>query len=89
MLLYEGAAELGYWIGEEYWGNNYAFEASQALIKRAFGELNVNEIYASYRIENKQSKRVLEKLGFKYYSELVNENYLGEFFREVAMKLEK
>ncbi|MBE6502155.1 MAG: GNAT family N-acetyltransferase [Methanobrevibacter thaueri] len=85
----EGAVELGYWIGEEYWGNGYAFEASQALIRRAFDELDVDEIYASYRIENNQSKRVLEKLGFKYYSELVNENYLGEFFQEVAMKLEK
>ena len=85
----EGAAELGYWIGEEYWGNGYAFEASQALVKRAFDELGVKEIYASYRIENNQSKRVLEKLGFEYYSELTNENYLGEFFQEIAMKLEK
>ena len=81
--------ELGFWIGEQYQRNGYAFEASQALIERAFDELDVSEIYASYRIENIQSKRVLEKLGFEYYSELVNENYLGEFFREVAMKLEK
>lgn len=85
----EGAVELGYWIAEEYWGKGYAFEASWALIKRAFDELDVNEIYASYRIENAQSKRVLEKLGFEYYTELVNENYMGEFFKEVAMKLEK
>lgn len=85
----EGAVELGYWIAEEYWGNGYAVEASQAVIKRAFDELDVNEIYASYRIENTQSNRVLEKLGFEYYNELVNENYLGEFFEEVAMKLEK
>jgi RimJ/RimL family protein N-acetyltransferase len=85
----EGAVELGYWIAEEYWGKGYAFEASGALIKRAFDELGVNEIYASYRLENNQSKRVLEKLGFEYYTELVNENYMGEFFKEVAMKLEK
>ena len=85
----EGAVELGYWIAEEYWGNGYAFEASDAIIKRAFDELGVSEIYASYRIGNDQSKRVLEKLGFGYYTELVNENYLGEFFEEVAMKLEK
>ncbi|WP_462315153.1 GNAT family N-acetyltransferase [Methanobrevibacter sp.] len=85
----EGAVELGYWIAEEYWGNGYAFEASDAIIKRAFDELGVSEIYASYRIGNDQSKRVLEKLGFEYYTELVNENYLGEFFEEVAMKLEK
>jgi RimJ/RimL family protein N-acetyltransferase len=85
----EGSAELGYWIAEEYWGNGYAAEASLPLIERAFDELDVNVIYASYRCENAQSKRVLEKLGFRYYSELTNENYLGEFFREVAMILEK
>lgn len=85
----EGAAELGYWIAEEYWGNNYACEASKVLIDRAFNELDVDKIYASYRCENAQSKRVLEKLGFKFYSKLVNENYLGEFFQEIAMILEK
>lgn len=85
----EGSVELGYWIAEEYWGNGYAFEASKALIERAFNDLDVGKIYASYRCENTQSKRVLEKLGFEYYSELVNENYLGEFFREIAMVLEK
>lgn len=85
----EGAVELGYWIAEEYWGNGYAVEASRALIKRAFDEFNADKIYASYRCENVQSKRVLEKLGFEYYSELTNENYLGEFFHEIAMVLEK
>ena len=85
----EGAAELGYWVAEEYWGNGYAVEASKKLIEHAFDDLGIREIYASYRIENNQSKRVLEKLGFKYYAEMTNENYLNEFFREIAMKLEK
>ena len=85
----EGAAELGYWIGEEYWGNGYAVEASKRLIEHAFDDLDIQEIYASYRIENNQSKRVLEKLGFEYYADLTNENYLNEFFTEIAMKLEK
>ncbi|SDA46241.1 Protein N-acetyltransferase, RimJ/RimL family [Methanobrevibacter millerae] len=84
----EGSAELGYWIGEEYWGKGYAFEASQALIKKAFSELNVKRIFASYRIENTQSKRVLEKLGFEYLREMKNTNYLNEEFRETAMILE-
>ena len=85
----EGSVELGYWIAEEYWGNGYAVEASEILIKRAFNELNVEKIYASYRNDNPQSKRVLEKLGFRYYSQLTNENYLGEFFSEIAVVLEK
>lgn len=85
----EGAAELGYWIAEPYWGRGFAADASDALIKRTFDELDVEVIYATYRVENNQSKRVLEKLGFKYYAQLTNENYLGEFFTEIAMKLEK
>lgn len=85
----EGAVELGYWIAEEHWGNGYAVEASKILIEHAFNDLNVKEIYASYRLENNQSKRVLEKLGFKYYFELENENYLHEIFKEMVMKLEK
>lgn len=85
----EGACELGYWVAEEYWGRGYAGEASQIIIKRAFDELAVEKIFASYRIENTQSKRVLEKLGFKYYADFVNENYLGETFKEIAMILEK
>ena len=85
----EGAVELGYWIGEEYWGNGYALEASKRIVQHAFEDLNITEIYASYRIENNQSKIVLEKLGFEFYAELTNENYLNESFREIAMKLEK
>ena len=85
----DDSAELGYWIGEDYWGNGFAVEASKTLIKRAFDDLDVKEIYASYRIENAQSKRVLEKLNFKYFDELNNINYSGEEFKEIAMKLEK
>lgn len=84
----EGSAELGYWIAEEYWGNGYATESSKALIEHAFNDLDVKKIYATYRTENIRSKRVLEKLGFRYYTEMQNENYLGEIFNEIAMKLE-
>ena len=84
----EGSAELGYWIAEEYWGNGYATESSKALIEHAFNDLNIETIYATYRSENRQSQRVLEKLGFRYYTEMWNENYLGEIFNEIAMKLE-
>ncbi len=85
----DGSAELGYWIGEEYWGRGFAVEASKTLIKHAFDDLDIDQIYASYRIENSQSKRVLEKLGFRFYADLENTNYLGESFKEVAMILEK
>ena len=83
----EDSAELGYWIAEEFWGNGFAVEASQVIVKRAFDELGVKRIFASFKQENTQSMRVLEKLGFKYYSQLNNIDYSGKAYREIAMIL--
>ncbi|MGX8694080.1 MAG: GNAT family N-acetyltransferase, partial [Methanobrevibacter sp.] len=68
----DGSAELGYWIAEKYWGNGFAVEASKRLLEHAFDDLEIDRIYATYRVENTQSKRVLKKLGFKYCAELEN-----------------
>ena len=82
--------ELGYWIGEEYWGQGLVVEACKAvLLKHAFEDLKINKIHASFRYENHQSKRVLEKLGFKYYCDMKNIDYSGKEIREIAMFLEK
>ena len=85
----EGSAELGYWIGEEYQGQGYATEACKILIKRAFNDLKIERIFATYKKENFASKRVLEKLGFKYFSQLNNIDYQNRQFVEIAVKLEK
>lgn len=37
----ENNAELGYWIAEEFWGNNYACEASEKLLIHGFNEFKV------------------------------------------------
>ena len=85
----EGSAELGYWGAEEYQGNGYATQACKMLIKHAFEDLNIQRIFASYKKENLASKRVLEKLGFEYFTELNNIDYTNRVFREIAMILEK
>lgn len=85
----EGSAELGFWVGEEYQRKGYATEASKLLIKRAFEDLDVERIYSTYKEENMASKRVLEKLGFKYLTKMSNVDYAHRPFVEVAMILEK
>ena len=85
----EGSAELGYWVAEEYQGNGYVTQACKMLIKHAFEDLNIQRIFASYKKENLASKRVLEKLGFEYFTELNNIDYTNRVFREIAMILEK
>ena len=64
------SAEIGYWVGEEFQNKGIATKASKILVERAFKELNVNAIYGTYDLDNVKSKRVLEKLGFKFYKEM-------------------
>lgn len=58
-------AELGYWIGLPYWGNGYATEAAQAVLRYGFEQLKLNRIFASHFRENRASQRVLTKLGMR------------------------
>ena len=67
--------ELGYWIGQPFWGNGYMTEAAKALIKHAFEDLKVTKIWAGYYDGNEKSKRVQEKCGFKYVK-TVNDLYV-------------
>ena len=63
------SCELGYWLGRKYWGKGFATEAVGRLLELGFDELDLNEIYASYKVGNKASKKVLEKSGFQFYRE--------------------
>jgi len=58
-------AEIGCWIGVEWWGNGYAAEAAKTVIDYAFQELKLNRIYGHYMVRNPASGRVLAKIGMK------------------------
>lgn len=60
------ALELGYWIGEPYWGRGYATEAAHALVDLAFRATTVERLAASCRVVNPASRRVIHKCGFQY-----------------------
>lgn len=62
--IYRNNAEIGYWIGEPYWGKGYATETVQLLTAFAFNELQVLRIFAGVFGSNKASMRVLEKAGY-------------------------
>jgi [ribosomal protein S5]-alanine N-acetyltransferase len=58
--------ELGYAMGEEYWGKGIMTEAARAVIRYGFEELRL-EIVSIYRNPlNQRSGRVIEKCGFVY-----------------------
>lgn len=59
------SAEIGYWLGEEYWGRGIATEALQAVTDYAFQNFDLCRIYAGVFEWNPASMRVLEKAGYE------------------------
>lgn len=59
------SAEMGYWLGEEYWNKGIMSEATKVMLEFGFNQLNLNRIWAKIFIDNEASKRTAEKAGFK------------------------
>ena len=57
-------AEIGYWIGEDYWGRGLATLALKRMSDHAFTLPALKKLYAPVLGANQASKRVLEKCGF-------------------------
>lgn len=64
--VYSQSGELGYWLGEEYWGRGIVSQAVKAMVQHAFGDLRLRRVYARIFSNNIASRRVLEKAGFQF-----------------------
>lgn len=58
--------ELGYWLGVPYWGRGLVPEAAREMLRRAFLDLGLSRVWCGYYDGNERSRRVQEKLGFRY-----------------------
>lgn len=72
--------ELGYRLAHAYWGRGYVPEASAALIELGFAKLGLDRVMALAVPENRNSKRVMEKLGFAYCETTEDSGYVVERF---------
>ncbi|BAE49313.1 bifunctional GNAT family N-acetyltransferase/(deoxy)nucleoside triphosphate pyrophosphohydrolase [Paramagnetospirillum magneticum] len=63
----DGTPELGYWIGKDFWGQGYATEAANRLIRHLFDTLGFERVWAQFHPDNTGSKRVLEKVGLTFH----------------------
>lgn len=59
-------AEMGYYIGEPYWGNGYMTSAVKQCCRYVFDNSDIIRIFAQPFANNIASCRVLEKVGFQY-----------------------
>lgn len=89
-------SELGYWIGKPYWNHGYATEAAKRMIQYGFEKFKLNTIKSGTLYDNYSSKRVLEKIGFKYiytldntYSESLQKNITEDIYLLEKVRYEK
>ncbi len=62
----EDEKELGYWLGVPFWGRGIVPEAAGEALRHAFEDLGLGRVWCGYYDGNEKSRRVQEKLGFKY-----------------------
>ena len=77
-------AEMGYWLGEPFWGKGLMTETVARFTDFAFERFGLARIYAEPYTTNQASCRVLEKAGFelegRMRSSVIKEGRIGDQF---------
>ena len=66
------SGEVGYWLGEPFWGQGIATRALRAFSEYAFANFDLVRLYAIVFAWNPASARVLEKAGFNFEARMRN-----------------
>ena len=66
--IYRRSAEIGYWLGEPYWGRGLMTDAVRLMTEYAFRELPLVRLFAGVFETNPASARVLAKAGYELES---------------------
>ncbi|MFA6469161.1 MAG: GNAT family N-acetyltransferase [Bacteroidota bacterium] len=68
--VYRKTMEIGYWLGEEFWGRGIVTEAVGAATEYAFRRFDIVRLYADVFAWNAASARVLIKNGYHFEARL-------------------
>ena len=78
----ERTAELGVVIARSHWGRGIATSAARSVIGYAFDTLGLVEIHAEFDVSNVASRRVFEKLGFRFLRDVPADPQSGTGLRD-------
>lgn len=82
--------ELGYFLGEPFWGKGVITEAIRQIVDYGFKHFDVTRIYARPFGNNPASQKVLEKAGFVLEARIEKSIYKnGEFLDELIYAIRK
>ncbi|RMG79381.1 MAG: N-acetyltransferase [Bacteroidetes bacterium] len=78
-------AELGYWLGEPFWGQGIVPRVVGQMVEYGFEHFDITRIFARPFGTNLASQRVLEKAGFKLEARFEKTIFKrGEFLDELV-----
>lgn len=86
--IYRKNAEVGYFLGEAYWGKGIMTIALRQFVDYIFHTFDIIRISAPVIEHNRASQRVLEKVGFRkeaYHIKSIFKN--GEYLNELVYAL--
>ncbi len=79
------SAEVGYWVGEEFWGRGICTAALKVATRYAIEAYGLNRIYALPFEGNSASMHVLEKAGYRRECQLRKSAYKnGQFSDQIV-----
>lgn len=80
---YHRSAELGYWVGREFWNRGIATQAVREFTQLMYETTKIMRLFNSVVSDNGASIRVLEKNGFRQEGALEKASFKnGQFFDE-------
>jgi RimJ/RimL family protein N-acetyltransferase len=66
----QGHLQIGWSLGEQFWGKGLATEAARAVLGYAFGPLGAAVVYSQTSDSNAASTRMMARLGFQRRADL-------------------
>jgi ribosomal-protein-alanine N-acetyltransferase len=76
--------EVGYGFVRDYWGRGWATELARESVRVAFEELNRPDLVCFTLPTNLASRRVMEKVGFRYEKDIVHAELPHVLCRQTA-----
>lgn len=88
--IFKRNAELGYWLGEPFWGQGIITSAVKQMVDFAFKTYDIDRVFARPFGTNLASQKVLEKAGFLregQFEKIIFKN--GAYFDELIYAVRK
>ena len=77
--------EIGYWLGAQFQGQGLMTKSCRALVAHAFEELKLNRVEMQCAVENRRSRRIPERLGFRQEGTLLQAEWMHDHFNDLVV----